>query len=86
MQLGRTHEHAHTPESAQSPPGFALTRLAIGSRSANCSGVDSLPTLAFTLAGKDMSLEPSFYVLKVKDEVSGQPECQLGMQVRALRP
>ena len=52
----------------------------IGTVNADCSNVDSLPTIAFTLAGKDLTLEPSFYVLKVKDDVSGVTQCQLGMQ------
>ena len=42
--------------------------------------MDKLPTIAFTLAGKDFTLEPEFYVLKIKDDASGKYECQLGMQ------
>ena len=52
----------------------------IGTVNANCSGVDDLPTLSFSLGGKELPLEPSFYVLKVKDDVTGVTECQLGMQ------
>ena len=52
----------------------------IGAVNANCSNIDALPTLTITLGGKDLPLEPSFYVLKVKDGASGAIECQLGMQ------
>ena len=52
----------------------------IGPVNTNCSNVDALPTLSFSLGGKDLPLEPSFYVLKVKDDATGVAECQLGMQ------
>lgn len=51
----------------------------IGNVSADCSNINDLPTLTFTLAGKDFPLEPSFYVLKGPDD-SGAITCQIGLQ------
>jgi len=50
----------------------------IGEVKADCSNLDSLPTISFVLGGKDFTLEPEFYVLKVSDGTD--TECQLGMQ------
>merc|ERR1712146_326897 len=50
----------------------------IGTVKPDCSNLDSLPTISFTLAGKDFDLEPEFYVLKITE--GGETECQLGMQ------
>lgn len=51
----------------------------IGDVATDCSNVSSLPTLHFSFAGKDFSLEPEFYVLRGAD-VNGDDECQLGIQ------
>lgn len=53
----------------------------IGNVSSDCSGVEALPTLSFSLAGTEFTLEPEYYVLKVADESNGGAiECQLGLQ------
>lgn len=52
----------------------------VGNVSSDCSNVHTLPTLTFTLHGKDYSLEPEFYVIRAKDETSGKEQCQLGIQ------
>lgn len=52
----------------------------IGTVATDCSNLDKLPTIQFTLGGKDFDLEPEFYVLKAKDDKSGKVECQLGIQ------
>ena len=51
----------------------------IGEVAQDCSNIDKLPTIQFTLAGKDFDLEPEFYVLKIADGQGGY-ECELGMQ------
>jgi len=51
----------------------------IGNVSADCSNVDSLPTLTFTFNGVDFPLEPSFYVLQGPDD-TGKNVCQLGLE------
>ena len=51
----------------------------IGEVKQDCSNIDKLPTIQFTLAGKDFDLEPEFYVLKIADGQGGY-ECELGMQ------
>jgi len=51
----------------------------IGNVSADCSNIDSLPTLHFSFAGKDFPLEPEFYVLRASGD-NGDVECQLGIQ------
>ena len=50
----------------------------IGTVNSDCSNLDKLPTISFTISGKDFSLEPEFYVIKACD--GKQCECQLGMQ------
>jgi len=54
----------------------------IGKVKADCSNVASLPTLSITLVGKDFDFDfgPDFYVLRVKDDTTGQEQCQLGIQ------
>jgi len=52
----------------------------IGNVSEDCSNVASLPTITFTMGGKDFDLEPDFYVLRVKDDKSGEDECALGIE------
>jgi hypothetical protein len=44
----------------------------------DCSGLDSLPTITFTIDDQDYPLAPSDYVLKVTE--GGQSECLLGIQ------
>ncbi|CAJ1392342.1 unnamed protein product [Effrenium voratum] len=62
------------------PPGqFAKVSQSIGAVASDCSNVKTLPVLTFTLAGKDFSLEPDFYVLRGADS-NGAEECQLGIQ------
>jgi len=62
------------------PPGYVEVLLqAIGTVNPDCSNRASLPTIAFTLSGMDMSLEPSFYVLYLPDD-SGRMTCQLGIE------
>mmetsp|Transcript_44891 Transcript_44891/g.83778 ORF Transcript_44891/g.83778 Transcript_44891/m.83778 type:complete len:406 (-) Transcript_44891:42-1259(-) len=62
------------------PPGqFLKVNQTIGQVAADCSNVKSLPTLTFTLAGKEFELEPDFYVLRGADD-NGADECQLGIQ------
>jgi cathepsin D len=51
----------------------------IGEVKADCSNVNSLPTLTFKFAGKDFDLGPDFYVLRLPDE-SGNVQCELGIQ------
>lgn len=51
----------------------------IGEVKQDCSNLDSLPTISFTLGGADFDLEPEFYVLKIGDG-NGNFQCQLGMQ------
>merc|ERR1712113_544291 len=51
------------------PPSTVNTLTSkIGNVSADCSGVDSLPTIQFSFSGKDFDLGPDFYVLRVPDE------------------
>jgi len=54
---------------------------AIGVVNPDCSNIDSLPTISFVLGGKNFPLEPEYYVIKIKDDVTGALECELGMQV-----
>lgn len=44
-----------------------------------CDKADSLPTLTFTIAGKEWPLGPDFYVLRGQTS-SNDVECQLGIQ------
>ena len=52
----------------------------IGNVSSDCSNLNKLPNITFTFDGKDFDLEPSFYVLRVRDDAASPWECQLGMQ------
>jgi hypothetical protein len=61
------------------PSAWKTIGPAIGNVSADCSNVETLPTLQFTFGGKDFSLEPDFYVLRGAT-VNGDEECQLGIQ------
>lgn len=51
----------------------------IGNVSDDCSNAASLPTVSFTLGGKDFDLGPDFYVLRFNDD-AGKEHCQLGME------
>jgi len=70
-----------TGTSVLAGPPSAVSKLTapIGNVSADCSNVDSLPTISFTLGGKELELGPDFYVLKAKDQ-SGKEQCQLGIE------
>lgn len=70
-----------TGTSVLAGPPKAMNALIskIGNVTEDCSNVDSLPTISFTLAGKEFDLEPSFYVLRAKDE-TGVEQCQLGIE------
>jgi len=61
------------------PTQFAKVQKAVGNVSSDCSNINSLPTLTFTFAGKEFTLEPTFYVLRGSDS-NGAVECQLGIQ------
>jgi len=55
----------------------------VGNVSADCSNVDKLPTITFSLntnsGAKDFDLGPEFYVIRAKDE-TGKEQCQLGIE------
>merc|ERR1712185_72276 len=51
----------------------------IGNVTEDCSNIGKLPTISFTLGGKDFDLGPDFYVIRAKDD-SGKEQCQLGIQ------
>ena len=48
----------------------------------DCSGMDTMPNLTFTIDTQDYVLEPTDYVLKVT--AGGQSECLLGIQSMAF--
>jgi len=50
----------------------------IGEVKSDCSNAASLPTVQITLAGKDLDLDPAFYVLRSND-ASGAEVCRLGI-------
>mmetsp|Transcript_5346 Transcript_5346/g.14870 ORF Transcript_5346/g.14870 Transcript_5346/m.14870 type:complete len:396 (-) Transcript_5346:51-1238(-) len=52
----------------------------IGNVTEDCSNAGSLPTVTFTLGGKEFELGPDFYVIRLKDDPAGQELCQLGIQ------
>jgi len=60
------------------PTEFKKVNQTIGAVNADCSNVKSLPTISFTLAGKEFPLEPEFYVLRGADS-NGASSCQLGI-------
>jgi hypothetical protein len=45
----------------------------------DCSTANKLPTISFTVEGKDFHLGPDFYMIAAKDD-SGKEQCQLGIQ------
>jgi cathepsin D len=47
--------------------------------SQDCQGVDSLPTITFTISGTKFDLGPEYYVLRGADE-NGNEQCQLGIE------
>jgi hypothetical protein len=52
---------------------------AIGNVSADCSNVDTLPTITFNIAGNNFDLQPSIYVIKYTAD-NGTTECVLGIE------
>ena len=70
-----------TGTSILAGPVSAVNRLIapIGNVSADCSNVDSLPTITFSINGHDFDLNPDFYVLRGTDE-NGKIQCQLDIE------
>jgi len=62
------------------PAQIQLLTEAIGNVTEDCSNVGSLPIVTFTLGGKDFDMGPDFYVIRAKDDHSGEERCQLGIQ------
>lgn len=52
--------------------------------SPDCSGIDQLPELSFTLDGTKYPLSPSDYVLKVESPLTKKSECILAVQSMAF--
>jgi len=75
------HSVVDTGTSLIAGPTSAINALSesIGSVSSDCSNVDSLPTITFTMNGEDFDLSPSYYVLRGEDS-TGNEECMLGLQ------
>merc|ERR1712157_606447 len=46
------------------PMQFLKVNQTIGHVAPDCSNLKTLPTISFTLAGKELQLEPDFYVLR----------------------
>jgi len=71
-----------TGTSILAGPVSAVNKLIapIGNVSTDCSNVNSLPVISFTLGGKDFELGPDFYVIKAPNDSTGAIECQLGIQ------
>merc|ERR1719247_3781965 len=46
----------------------------------DCSKVHTLPTISFTIGGKDFELGPDFYMISASDSVHGKQQCNLGIQ------
>lgn len=70
-----------TGTSILAGPVNAVNKLIapIGNVSEDCSNVDSLPTITFSINGHDFDLTPDFYVLRGADE-NGKIQCQLGIE------
>jgi len=70
-----------TGTSVLAGPVAAVNKLIapIGNVSADCSNVHTLPTVTFSIGGKDFDLEPEFYVIRATDE-NGAVQCQLGIE------
>jgi len=70
-----------TGTSILAGPAKAVAPLiaSIGNVTADCSNVASLPTITFTMGGKDFDLGPEFYVIRAKDN-QGKDQCELGIQ------
>jgi len=58
-------------------PSGAVTPLAAGEYTVDCSKISSMPTLSFTINGKEFTLDGEDYVLKVSS--LGVTECLLGI-------
>jgi len=71
-----------TGTSLLAGPPEAMDKLIaqVGNVSSDCSNQASLPTLTFSFGGNDFSLEPEFYVLRVKDPATNKDQCQIGLQ------
>jgi len=71
-----------TGTSVLAGPPAAVNKLIaqVGDVSTDCSNQASLPTLTFSFGGNDFSLEPEFYVVRVKDPDSHKDQCELGLQ------
>jgi len=54
-----------------------VTPLAAGEYTVDCSKISSMPTLSFTINGKEFTLDGEDYVLKVSS--LGVTECLLGI-------
>jgi len=70
-----------TGTSAIVGPQSAVDKLTanIGNVSEDCSNVATLPTITFSLGGKNFDLGPDFYVIRAVDG-NGKEQCQLGIQ------
>ena len=51
----------------------------IGNVTADCSNLNTLPNITFTLAGKDFNLSPEYYVIKAPETPGGPEQCQIGI-------
>jgi len=62
------------------PPGDVDGMIkAIGTVNPDCSNIQSLPPISFTINGNNLPLGPEFYVMYGPDD-SGQMTCQLGIE------
>lgn len=70
-----------TGTSVLAGPPSAMNALIgkIGNVNSDCSNAAALPTISFSMGGKDFDLGPDFYVLRQKDD-QGKTECQLGIE------
>jgi len=70
-----------TGTSVLAGPTSAVNKLIepIGNVSADCSNINSLPTLTVSMGGKDFDLGPEFYVLRQTDS-NGAVQCVLGIE------
>jgi len=70
-----------TGTSVLAGPTKAMSALIakIGTVNADCSNVDSLPTINFAFGSDSFDLGPDFYVLR-GEGANGATECQLGIQ------
>lgn len=57
----------------------------IGEVKSDCSNIESLPVLSFTLNNHNFDLEPEFYVIRTKDW-AGPEKCEIGINEVAATP